>query len=155
MSWRFLFAAVGVSLLAFSLPSAWSSEPLEQLLRKRVRAAQDAYDGYMQELRAPGFGASRPDVEVIYRWSVRLLKAQQALDKSPKGHLAALEAHQRRMTELERTAKDAHDAVMARVKSGAVPAKQFTVVQASTRHYSAVFYRLEADIWIAQAKEKK
>jgi hypothetical protein len=128
-----LCAAVGLCLLALPLPWASGGEPIEKLQAERIRAATKAF-----EFSQRRFLAGACDGETVYLWSLRLLKAQQAVDIKPEPNRAALAAHLKRMEDLEK-------AVTARFKAGGVTSAELN---------AAAFYRIEARLWLAQAKEK-
>jgi hypothetical protein len=73
--------------------------------------------------------------EDVYLWSVRWLNAQRDLASRKEEEMAALEDHLRRMQNLQR-----------RVAALARELMSPTEVQA------AEYYRLEAELWLAQAK---
>jgi hypothetical protein len=78
------------------------------------------------------------DLEVLYQWSHRWMEAERKLSDKKAAQTAALQAHYERMKELEKVA-------VALVKSG-----QGRASDAS----AATYFRLEAELWLAQAKEK-
>ena len=102
--------------------------------KARLEAARKMYEG---TLRLYKTGPPVPlDVEKLYRWSRRWLKAQHELATKKEDRVAAAEAHLTRMRSLEKTLRQM-------LKSREVPA--FEVA-------GAEFYRLEAERWVAKAK---
>jgi len=74
--------------------------------------------------------------EDVYTWSVRWLTAQRDLSSKPEERITALEAHLKRMTELQNRIKSLNkDLLQPRAEA------------------EAEWYRLEAQLWVA--KEKK
>jgi len=105
------------------------------LAKARAAAAQETYEG---QVCRHAIDASGPTFESIYLWSRRWLEAEQALATDKAGRLAALQAHLDRMRKWEATKTEQR-------KQGFVAA--YEVPQAR-------FYRLEAEIWLAEAKGK-
>jgi hypothetical protein len=166
-------AVVGGYLSLSSTPLAAAdsekdSKPAEEiatLLEERVALAKKACEEATRELgtlrRVPRTGESKtgrtsaeldrerrglpphplktrtPDEEV-YRWSVRWLQAEHDLNPKEADYIAALEAHLKRMKELEEKVKNLVPDFLS--DSAAVEAK---------------WYRVEAALWLAQAKAKK
>jgi hypothetical protein len=106
------------------------------------------------------------DEEDVYRWSVRVLNAQRAMAKGQGDHVAAFTAHLDRMKELEKEAGErpiALDTTTERLKHGnrqhlllwkdgkisgaEVPARPANIADVTA------YYRAEADLWLAEAKE--
>jgi hypothetical protein len=136
MLWHLLSPALAGCLLALSCHAARGDEPLYRLREKRLRVAQDTFEGHWKLVRA---GRQEGDMREVYDWSVRFLKAEQALAPTVGGKVRALVSHLKRMTELEAIAKLKYDA-------GALGHERYT---------ATVFYRLEAEVWIAEAKERE
>lgn len=112
------------------------------LLKARTAVAEKAYHVAWEEFgRTQRFGNALVLVgkpEDVYTWSVRLLKAQRDQNSKPEEQVAALEAHLKRMTELQ-----------ARVKS---LSKELLPRSAEDE---TEWYRLEAQLWLAKAKQAK
>src|SRR5262245_19702477 len=102
MSARSLCATVGACLLALSLPQAWGDEPLYRLREKRLRLAQDNFEG---QLKLVVQGRQQADYREVHNWSVRFLKAEQAVAPTVGGKVRALVSHRKRMAELEEIAR--------------------------------------------------
>ncbi len=106
------------------------SERLKRLLKERYEAAQVEFDGRFKE-----FLAGRGTQEFLYRSACRLLQAQKELSDKPAEQRAALEAHLKRMKEIEEIAKGRYDA-------GRIPIQDYQ---------AARYWRLEAEIWLERA----
>jgi hypothetical protein len=131
---RQVFLAVLIVATASTRGRADEANPLD-LAKARAAAAQETYEG---QVRRHAVDASGPSFESIYVWSRRWLEAEQALATDKAGRLAALQAHLDRMNKWEATKTEQR-------KQGFVAA--YEVPQAR-------FYRLEAEIWLAEAKGK-
>jgi hypothetical protein len=105
------------------------------LARARLDAARRTFDYLARNYRE----ARPPAGELVYRWSRRWLKAERDLAGTPADRVAAYQAHLARMRDLERVARD-------RARERFVPLEEAT---------AAEYYRLEAEIWLAQVKEKE
>jgi hypothetical protein len=109
--------------------------PVSTRLAKQLRdAARTTYETTWtnyREGRVPG--------ELVYRWSRRWLKAERQLSDKPADQLAAFQAHRDRMQKLEALVERVHRA------------GQTTVDEVSAAEY----YRVEADLWLAQARERQ
>jgi hypothetical protein len=121
-------------------PAAKTVEETTALLKARVAVAEKAYREAWEELgRTQKFGnvlvlVGKP--EDVYTWSVRWLTAQRDLSSKPEERITALEAHLKRMTELQNRIKSLNkDLLQPRAEA------------------EAEWYRLEAQLWLA--KEKK
>jgi hypothetical protein len=119
-----------------------AADEVATLLKARATVAEKAYRGALEGItRTRRVGNVLIQVtenpEEIYIWSVRWLQAQRDLSAKHEDQLAALEAHLKRMTELHKIVKDlAKDLMLG-----------FRVDEAE-------WYRLEAQLWLAQAKAK-
>jgi RNA polymerase sigma factor (sigma-70 family) len=83
-------------------PTANGAGSLGAARKARLAAARNAYDKVWTQYRE-GYG----DEEQVYRWSLRLLEAEQALDAFRQSErIMALIGHLDRMKELEKTAPD-------------------------------------------------
>jgi len=109
--------------------------------KARIAVAEKAYHEAWEEFgRTQRIGnvlvlTGKP--EDIYTWSVRLLQAQRDLSSKHEEHVAALEAHLKRMTELQNRVKTVgKDLLSPRAES------------------EAEWYRLEAQLWLAKEKAK-
>ncbi len=107
-------------------------EKTAALARERLAAAQHAFD-----LVRKRYQAGQGTAEGFYCWSRRVLDSQKAVDPGQAKVRAALQAHLDRMNELEKI-------VTARNQAGQLTADEVA---------AARFYRLEAEIWLAQAKK--
>jgi hypothetical protein len=114
---------------------------VKALLKARAEAAQKTHAAAVKSLsqtRRVGdlvIPVGRP--EDVYLWSVRWLNAQRDLASKKEGQIDALEDHLRRMQDLQR-----------RVEKLAPGLVTLTEV------HSAEFYRVEAELWLAQEKAK-
>jgi hypothetical protein len=121
---------------------AKSPDEMTALLKARVAAAEKAYqgewDGLGQTRRVGNVLSWVGQPENVYTWSVRWLKAQQDLSSKHEDQVAALEAHLKRMTELQKQVKMLSKDLVPRFKED-----------------EAEWYRLEAQLWLAKAKQVK
>ena len=118
-----------------------ATEEIAALLKARVTVAEKAYHEAWEEFgQTQKFGNSlvllgKP--EDVHIWSVRWLQAQRALSTKHEEHVAALEAHLQRMTELQKRVKSiSKDLLQPRMES------------------EAEWYRLEAQLWLAKEKAR-
>lgn len=107
------------------------------LLEARLKAARQTYELLIAAWQRDAGGASDP--EQVYLWSRRWLEAQRDLTEKQTDQVAALEAHRTRIEQLEKLARKLREAGVA----------GRTVVAV------AEFYRLEAELWLVEAKSKK
>ncbi|HTU92802.1 MAG TPA: hypothetical protein VMF69_22160 [Gemmataceae bacterium] len=119
-----------------------AAEEMTALLKARVALAEKAYHESWEEFgRTQRIGnvlvlVGKP--EDVYAWSVRWLKAQRDRSSKQEEQVAALEDHLKRMTELQKRVKlVAKDLLSPRAES------------------DAEWYRLEAQLWLAKAKQAK
>jgi RNA polymerase sigma factor (sigma-70 family) len=109
------------------------------LLQARPGLAQKGYEASFEELQqTTRLGnvlvvVGKPDQ--VYRWSIRWLQAERDLNPKGPGHLAALEAHLKRMIELEKRVEMLNRALLP-----------------NTQKLEAEWYVLEARLWLEQAK---
>ncbi len=109
------------------------------LLKARPDLAKKGYDASFEELRqTTRFGnvlvvVGKPDQ--VYRWSIRWLQAEQDLSPKGPGRLAALEAHLKRMIELEKRVE--------MLNRNLLP---------NTQKLEAEWFVLEARLWLERAK---
>lgn len=103
---------------------ATTADEMTVILKARVALAEKAYREAFAE---------KP--EDVYRWSVRWLQAQRDVSPKHEDHVAALEAHLKRMTELQKQVK--------------------MLSKSRTKENDAEWYRLEAQLWLAKAKVKQ
>ncbi len=114
------------------------------ILKARVALAEKAYREALAELSRKPMAGNIPlqvsgKLEDVYRWSVRWLEVQRELNPKQEDQVAALEAHLKRMTELQK-------AVNAQVQGGFL---------LRIKENDAEWYRLEAQLWLAKAKVKQ
>ncbi len=118
------------------------ADEMTTLLKARVALAQKAYEtadksfGEVKRIGAVNVLVTKP--EEVYSWSVRWLHAERDLNPKGADHVAALEGHLKRMTQLEKKVKNLVPSLLPE------PAE-----------FEAEWYRLEAELWLAQAKAKK
>ena len=111
------------------------------LLKARPGLAQKGYDGTFEALlHTQKHGdmlvlIGKPDE--VYRWSIRWLQADRDLSLKETDHFAALEAHLKRMTDLQKRVE--------------VLSREFLP---NTAKLEAEWYVLEARLWLEQAKAK-
>jgi hypothetical protein len=113
------------------------------LLKARLAVAQKGYEdtakrfGEVKRVGAgPNYLVIKP--EEVYTWSIRWLQAARAQDPKDAAQIAALDEHLKRMTELERKVKSLVPEILP-----------------ETAALDAEWSRLEAQLWLAQAKAKK
>jgi hypothetical protein len=109
---------------------------LAQLAIERRDAARKTYEVTWANYR-DGMAAG----EMVYRWSLRWLEAERQLSERPVDQVTAFKDHLERMYDLEQLVRR----VMARAPG------QATIDQVSAAEY----YRVEAEMWLLQAKEEK
>jgi len=127
--------ALTVLVLAGVVSFTVGEEPKPADLAKELaEAAQQAYEGH---LRRRAVEPAAP-LESIYTWSRRWMEAAQTVDPSKKGRSTAIQAHLDRMKQLETKTAEQR-------KGGFAAA--FEVAQAR-------FYRIEAELWLAEARTK-
>jgi RND family efflux transporter MFP subunit len=123
-------------------PGAKDPGDLKTLAKARLEAAGKAYEVALQSLQqTKKTGAliillAKP--EEVYTWSIRWLNAQREASGNKDDRVAALEAHVKRM-------KDLQQRVTEMVRSGLLSALDASAVG---------FYRAEADLWLAQERTK-
>ena len=109
---------------------------IQKLREAKVAAARRTYELLTKQMQVRvGKGA---DVESLCLWSRRWLEAEREAAADKTKVVSALEAHLARMRELEINLKNLIRAKLA-APGDAAPVE---------------FYRLEAEIWLAQAKRK-
>jgi hypothetical protein len=132
-----------VSIRAGDAQKEESSTELDALKKARLQAAQKAYqqaiNGMDQTKRSGNMLIVLAKPEEVYSWSVRWLRAQQDVNSTRENQVAALEAHLKRMKEVQPRAAAMEQAGLA------------TVLEVA----AAEFYRTEAELWLAQEKAKK
>jgi RNA polymerase sigma factor (sigma-70 family) len=121
---------------------AKTPDEMTTLLKARIALAQKGYEAAVPLLtQTKRFGNVLSPVgkpEDVYNWSIRWLQAQRDMSPKHEDQVAALEAHLKRMTELKEKVKQlARDLLLG-----------ITVDEAE-------WYRLEAELWLAQAKAAK
>jgi hypothetical protein len=107
-----------------------------ELLKAKLSAAQATLAVLMERYQA---GQGKVDEDQIYVWSRRALAGQIAIKTSKDDRKAAYAAHLERMKQIEVIAKAGFDA-------GRIPKDQVT---------AAMYYRIEAQIWLTQTKGGK
>ncbi len=117
-----------------------TADEVAAIAKTRVALAEKAYHEAWEELgRTQRVGnvlilAGKP--EDVYTWSVRWLRALRDLGTKPQEQIAALEDHLKRMTELQKRVKMlGKDLLQPRAES------------------EVEWYRLEAQLWLAKAKQ--
>jgi hypothetical protein len=100
-----------------------------------LEAAKTAYQGYTNRFQIE---PTRDDAEVMYRWSRRWLEAEHSLANAKDKRVAAYAGHLERMRTLEEVREKL-------VKDGFASKVDLAAVR---------FYRLEAERWLADAKER-
>jgi hypothetical protein len=128
--------------LSATEPTA-NQKPADELLairQGRVTVAQKGYDSAVAALgHTTRFGNTlvmdgKP--EEVYEWSVRWLQAKRDMSPKRADQIVALGAHLRRITELEQKVEHLSRVLTPRTR------------------LSAEWYRLEAQLWLAEEKTK-
>jgi multidrug efflux pump subunit AcrA (membrane-fusion protein) len=123
-------------------PAAKDADELKALAQARLDAAHKAYDEAMKGLhqtRRTGtliLPVTKP--EDVYAWSVRWLNAERNMGGKNDDRPPALEAHLRRMKELQQR-------VTEMSRSGLLSPPDASAVE---------FYRVEAELWLARGRAK-
>jgi RNA polymerase sigma factor (sigma-70 family) len=120
---------------------------LEGQKKAQARAAAQAYEAVKEH-----YQAGAVDEERVYQWSLRWLKAQQETSPGPASTVAAREAHLERMKELVTLAKNRASRSPEGGRGGEVVVRGMLVRDAGSA--SAEYYRAEAELWLAEAKDK-
>ncbi len=117
------------------------ADEITALRKARVALAQKGYEAAVpavrQTQRVGNVLVQVGKPEEVYRWSVRWLQAERELSPKKADQVAALEAHLKRMTELEK---------MIKALSLDLLPKQVML--------DGEWYRLEAQLWLAEAKAR-
>jgi hypothetical protein len=120
-----------------------TADEVTALLKARAAVAERAYRAASEGLtRTKKLGnvlilvTEKP--EDVYIWSVRWLQAQRDLSPKHEDQVVALEAHLQRMTELKKQIQMLSRDLLLPVKVD-----------------EAEWYRLEAELWLAKAKQAK
>jgi hypothetical protein len=115
---------------------------VKALLKARAEAAQKTHSAALKSLtqtkRAGDLLIPMGKPEDVYIWSVRWLNAQRDLANKKEEQIAALVDHLRRMQELKQRVENL-------AKAGMVLPTAVNAVE---------FYRVEAEVWLAQEKAK-
>jgi hypothetical protein len=126
-------------ILSLGATSLWgadqtpASNKLTRLRKAKVEAARQTYQVAWQNYK----DGLVPPVEVPYRWSRRWLEAERELTDGKAEQITACKSHLERMREMERIERELR-------RSRLNPVNELT---------AAEFYRVEAEIWLAQAQE--
>jgi hypothetical protein len=115
-------------------PDQDTAAVLAKLQTQRRDAARKTY-----EVMWSNYRERRASEDTLYRWSVRWLEAERQLAGQPAEQVAAFNGHVERMRELEKLLDNLH-------RSGLTTVDEIS---------AAEFYRVEAEVWLLQAKEKK
>ncbi len=134
-------ATVALLLLGGLSEGSYPPEPepgpdsvLARLARQRRDAARRTYEATWANYRE-----RRTSEDSLYRWSVRWLEAERQLSDKPADQVAAFQEHWERMRALERLIGNLQRAGQAVIDEVS----------------GSEFYRVEAEVWLLQAKEKK
>ncbi len=143
-----LFLSIAVAVGYVSLSSGQQAKDAQTaevtaLLKARVTLAEKGY-----KAAADGVAAlKRPDARInidvlrphdVTIWSLRLLKAERDLNPKHEDQIAALERHLKRLTELEKKVKLLGPSLIPEMEV-----------------FGIEWHRLDAELWLAQAKAKK
>ena len=99
-----------------------------------LEAAKAVYQGHTERMKIRSEGVR--DLEYLCHWSRRWLDAERAIDKAKDKQVAAYSAHLDRMKALEGIWQKV-------IKDGGAAKYELAVL---------VFYRIEAEQWLAEAK---
>jgi RND family efflux transporter MFP subunit len=119
----------------YSVGVRYPEKDLKALSKARLDAAEKAYTLAMKSFAQLGQGS---DPEYFYRWSRRWLSAQREMSTKKEDQVAALEAHLKRMQDLQKR-------VITMNKVGQGPVRDVA---------AAEFYQAEAELWLAREKAK-
>jgi hypothetical protein len=131
--------SVGLALLVLGTESRLLAQEADfpvELLKAQVASARR---GYELTWKMHQEGIAKGDFEILGVWSARWYNAERDLSKKPTDRVAAAEAHLERMKAAEARAK----ALEKVGEPGSRP-------QAA----AAEHYRVQAQIWLVQAKGK-
>jgi hypothetical protein len=142
-------------------PPGDQADDLAALRMGRLAAARKAFDSVWGE-----YQIGLHEEELVYRWSLRVLEAQRAGAANLADEVAAFAGHRTRMKELQKLAPDRLVVVPGeRMENGKVrpglgitkDGKIFGVAELGLRPLHAettAYFSSEADVWLAQAKER-
>jgi hypothetical protein len=120
---------------------AKAADEMTMLHKTRVALAEKGYNVALETLtrtqRAGNVLVYVGQPDDVYTWSVRWLQAQRDLSTKHEEHVAALEAHLKRMTELKQKVKELSRDLIPPIKAD-----------------EAEWYRLEAQLWLSKEKAK-
>jgi hypothetical protein len=133
---RLIWLIPGIFLGLAATSLSGTSKEAEKLVKLRKAKLESARQTYNVVSRNFNEGPVR-GVELPYRWSIRLLEAERQMNDQKPEQIAALERHVERMKNVELVARDLY---RARVN---------TVNEVTAAEY----YRMEAEIWLLQARE--
>jgi hypothetical protein len=132
--WKAIFVVCLVALPAAAAPPEGEQpRPLAKLRKAKVDAARQTLDIVMKNYK----DGNLPVVELPYRWSCRLVEAERQLNLPKTDRIASAQAHLERMRDVERIARERF-----RIRIISIDETK-----------AAEFYRLEAEIWLAEARE--
>jgi hypothetical protein len=129
-----LVSIVGTLLRAAPQPPQ-AAKASEKLIRAKIDAARRTYEVFWKDYKE----GLIPVVEVVYRWSRRLLEAELELSDKKADQVAAHQAYTRRIRELARAARDRY-----RIRTNTI--EEVT---------STDFYSAEAELWLERARNRK
>jgi RNA polymerase sigma factor (sigma-70 family) len=115
-------------------PAAPAPDTRPALLKEKVSIAESGFRVVWER-----YTAGKSIEEEVYNWSKRWLDAEREASTTKAGQIAALEAHLGRIQELEKLIKLKHEVGRA------------TVVDMTL----AQFARVEAELWLAEARTAK
>jgi hypothetical protein len=128
---RYLVLAMVIgSALAVAAPAPEESKIPPELVKAKMEAARKTYE------RTWEVEGGSVDVEHVYQWSRRWLEAERQLSDKKSDRSAAAQGHLDRMKALQKRAGDLH-------KTISISMQQLSATE---------FYRVEAEIWVLEAK---
>jgi len=126
--------ALTLGLAALATPTRGADEKALDNATARMEAARKVYKGMFR--RREMSPADAPSVEDMYRWSLRWMDAEQEVNATKEGRIAAARAHLERMKKWEDFLRD-------QVKGS---------LAAPYEVAAGEYYRLEAERRLAQCK---
>jgi hypothetical protein len=135
------YVVVAALLLSLVPAGSFAADPDPETLAAVSRLAVLRRDAARRtyEVKWLNYRERRASEDALYLWSVRWLEAEKQLSDQPADQVAAVKAHYDRMRELDRLIRKLQ------------AAGQTTIDEVS----AAEFYRIEAEVWLLQARARK
>jgi hypothetical protein len=132
---RMLAAGLVLGLAVLTSP-ARADDKTKENAKGRLEAARKVYEGVFQRARVDPSASLDPDKLAL--WSRRWAEAERDLGDTKEEKIAAVQGHLDRMKKLE----------------GLFKAMRQSALVSPTDVAAQEYYRLEAEQWLTQAKEK-